>query len=197
MCFLHGPTSLISTCMSSFALRLAPASGSSPTDDGGAGFAVPAPRCSSKASSRRDTRLGWLWVRHHATDALERKPPTRDGIDPEREKGFEPSTPTLATWCSTPELLPHHPTGPRCSVRRARGSLRPAAAHNGRFQYSAVDPGLQAIFEQNAGPRCRPPPTAAPRRSVGRPGRVMAGPRGLAILLPICVAGPRSDNLDD
>ena len=25
----------------------------------------------------------------------------------EREKGFEPSTPTLATWCSTPELLPH------------------------------------------------------------------------------------------
>ena len=27
----------------------------------------------------------------------------------EREKGFEPSTPTLARLCSTPELLPHEP----------------------------------------------------------------------------------------
>jgi hypothetical protein len=27
----------------------------------------------------------------------------------EREKGFEPSTPTLARLCSTPELLPHTP----------------------------------------------------------------------------------------
>lgn len=25
----------------------------------------------------------------------------------ERQAGFEPATPTLATWCSTPELLPH------------------------------------------------------------------------------------------
>ena len=26
----------------------------------------------------------------------------------EREMGFEPTTTTLATWRSTPELLPHH-----------------------------------------------------------------------------------------
>ena len=30
----------------------------------------------------------------------------------EREKGFEPSTPTLARLCSTPELLPHRTSAP-------------------------------------------------------------------------------------
>src|SRR6516225_2117668 len=33
----------------------------------------------------------------------------------ERAKGFEPSTPTLARLCSTPELHPHPPGGRYCS----------------------------------------------------------------------------------
>ena len=49
----------------------------------------------------------------------------------EREKGFEPSTPTLARLCSTPELLPHMPVksceaGPIWPKRRliATGKFR-------------------------------------------------------------------------
>src|ERR1700684_1149649 len=41
---------------------------------------------------------------------------------PERAKGFEPSTPTLARSCSTPELHPH-PRSWRRWVRRQRAEL--------------------------------------------------------------------------
>jgi hypothetical protein len=42
----------------------------------------------------------------HNTRSRENRQPRMASIE-KREKGFEPSTPTLATWCSTPELLPH------------------------------------------------------------------------------------------
>ena len=52
------------------------------------------------------------------------------GVCLERAKGFEPSTPTLARSCSTPELHPH-PLGSRPSGRQTRsyakrrGALQP------------------------------------------------------------------------
>ena len=77
------------------------------------------------------------WSAITQPDALERKPPTQDGIDQEREKGFEPSTPTLATWCSTPELLPHVPTQTRrCARTTGKSTSQPSRLNQN--QYSAA-----------------------------------------------------------
>ena len=113
---------------------------------------IRARRCSSQAFPRVASGRDGL-IRHHATAALERKPPTQDGIDQEREKGFEPSTPTLATWCSTPELLPHvparsgdapepnratsdpPPSGTRISIARPPGN----ASHLRKSRESALE----------------------------------------------------------
>src|SRR3954466_9891722 len=48
----------------------------------------------------------------------------------ERAKGFEPSTPTLARSCSTPELHPHPRTGEWVAAGRARyAKWRPGLQH--------------------------------------------------------------------
>jgi hypothetical protein len=66
----------------------------------------------------RNPRTRWLSSLPNRSSAsrrlsLDRKSFHRFYLRQEREKGFEPSTPTLATWCSTPELLPHDLTGTR------------------------------------------------------------------------------------
>jgi hypothetical protein len=50
--------------------------------------------------------------------------------------GFEPTTTTLATWCSTPELLPRISINPP----RPPNQVQEAVANRRRFQYSAPLP---------------------------------------------------------
>jgi pSer/pThr/pTyr-binding forkhead associated (FHA) protein len=69
----------------------------------------------------------------------------------EREKGFEPSTPTLATWCSTPELLPHVPTQPGDTSGHRRNPPR-ARPPPDQIQYSATTRDCKPSSE-NAAPQ--------------------------------------------
>jgi hypothetical protein len=61
----------------------------------------------------------------------------------ERAKGFEPSTPTLARLCSTPELHPH----PAGGDQQRRGKARPPAyAEDGLLQESIAAEQVQELF---------------------------------------------------
>ena len=57
----------------------------------------------------------------------------------ERAKGFEPSTPTLARSCSTPELHPHPKAGGRSTAARAQTYAKCGAA-NATARYEVVCP---------------------------------------------------------
>jgi hypothetical protein len=56
----------------------------------------------------------------------------------ERAKGFEPSTPTLARSCSTPELHPHPRTGPRVALASRRAMPNAASECNSRHRLPLV-----------------------------------------------------------
>jgi hypothetical protein len=70
----------------------------------------------------------------------------------ERAKGFEPSTPTLARSCSTPELHPHPIAGGRLPGRQSADlcQMRPANA-TARYLLVIPDPSpRRARVEQDA-----------------------------------------------
>ena len=113
-CFLHGPTSLIWTSILSLRLGL------------GLGFLrflglillrlVGANRrvVFVAATHLGVPRISTGWdglIRHHAPASSSEDGQPQVAKYAEREMGFEPTTTTLATWCSTPELLPRrHPS---------------------------------------------------------------------------------------
>jgi hypothetical protein len=78
-------------------------------------------------ASRCPTRSDWPAEIRRARGPISADFP---GVCLERAKGFEPSTPTLARSCSTPELHPH-PLGSRphgrqvASYAKRRGALQP------------------------------------------------------------------------
>ena len=92
--------------------------------------------------------------------ARRRQPVSDNRRSLERAKGFEPSTPTLARLCSTPELHPH-PRTPRSTRRRAAElcQIRPANAtgalreiHPRPAEYSKTEPHCPLDAVGNTGP---------------------------------------------
>jgi hypothetical protein len=72
------------------------------------------------------------------TPCLGTESPGRTIRQLERAKGFEPSTPTLARSCSTPELHPHPRTGPRVALASRRAMPNAASECNSRHRLPLV-----------------------------------------------------------
>src|SRR5262249_34790885 len=101
-------------------------------------------------------------LRSVCPNAIERSQP-----DMERETGFEPATPSLEGWRSTPELFPRASSirltrGHRLVV--ARGGFEPPKASASRFTvcplwplgYLAIDPSARRVGLRGWSPGPRP-----------------------------------------
>src|SRR3954462_5415608 len=103
--------------------------------------------------------MAWAAITHPTRS--ERKPPALGmAIVEEREMGFEPTTTTLTTWRSTPELLPRNQI-PAPPVRGPFFSIGPRGGIASRF------PGIP-----RAGRRANRSKSFACRAGAGYLGRI-------------------------
>src|SRR6202011_367425 len=114
----------------------------------------------------------------------------------ERAKGFEPSTPTLARSCSTPELHPH----PREARRRGTAGRATYAKSRRRLQQSndgSREPAFWGIRPPNAagGPEATGPDRPnhdadrkTPIRAQAEPAEQLYGPPALRQNAPAVIA---------
>src|SRR4051794_14434269 len=123
----------------------------------------------------------------------------------ERAKGFEPSTPTLARSCSTPELHPH-PKEPRRRVTAGRATYAKSRRRLQQSNDGALKPRISGLFAppdrrigtaaaaggptkpaRAAHTRCGSQPPIRPQRA--EPGSPLYGRAAVRQNAPVATAG--------